>query len=126
MLFSEKMKVKKLPIREGYTKKSCYCEGTNLDQFTHKTLNEYYSNQEFDDYARGVRNHLVYEYGVDMEDANYITTSENTADFMHSVWFKMKPEDCADMIVDKLIINDGSVDKDAYDSVVLTPKAYKY
>lgn len=32
MLFSEKKKSKKLPIRKGYVKKSCCCESTNLNK----------------------------------------------------------------------------------------------
>lgn len=82
-------------------------------------LKEYYSNPEFDDYALQVRNELMYSYDVDIEDANYVTTSENTADFMHSVWFKMNPEECAKIIANKLIINNRHIDRDAYSKAVI-------
>lgn len=83
-------------------------------------LKEYYSNPEFDDYALQVRNELMYFYDVDIEDANWVVCEENTANFMHSVWFKMNPEECAKKIADKLTINDGSVDKDAYSNIIIT------
>ena len=85
-------------------------------------VNEYYSNPEFDDYALMVRNALMRTYDVDIEDANWVVDEENTADYMHSVWFEMKPEVCADNIVKNLIISDGYVDKDAYRKVVLVQR----
>lgn len=83
-------------------------------------LREYYSNPEFDDYALMVRNELMYSYNVDIEEANWITTSENTADFMHSVWFKMKPEDAAKIIYSKIKFDGDSVNKDEFRNVKIT------
>ena len=38
---------------------------------------------------------------------------------MHSVWFEMDPEECAKIIADKLIINNGYIDRDAYSTAVI-------
>ena len=83
------------------------------------TLNEYYSNPEFDDYALMVRNALM-DFDVDIEDANWIVDEDNTADFMHSVWFKMKPNDAAQIIYSKIKFDGGSVNKDEFRTVTIT------
>jgi hypothetical protein len=83
-------------------------------------VNEYYSNPEFDDYALMVRNALTDFYDVDIEDANWIVDSDNTADFMHSVWFEMKPKDAAQIIYSKITFNGNSVNKDEFRTVKIT------
>jgi hypothetical protein len=83
-------------------------------------VNEYYSNPEFDDYALMVRNELMNFYDVDIEDANWVVCEENTADFMHSVWFKMKPEEAAKIIYSKITFNGNSVNKDEFRTVKIT------
>ena len=83
-------------------------------------VNEYYSNPEFDDYALMVRNELMNFYDVDIEDANWIVCEKNTADFMHSVWFKMKPEDAAQIIYSKIKFDGDAVNKDEFKDVKIT------
>lgn len=80
-------------------------------------VNEYYSNPEFDDYALMVRNALTDFYDVDIEDANWIVDENNTADFMHSVWFKMKPAEAAQIIYSKIKFDSNSVNKDEFRQV---------
>jgi hypothetical protein len=82
-------------------------------------VNEYYSNPEFDDYALMIRNELMNFYDVDIEDANWVVCEENTADFMHSVWFKMKPEEAAQIIYSKIKFDGDAVNKDEFKKVNL-------
>ena len=83
-------------------------------------LREYYSKPEFDDYALMVRNALMDFYDVDIEDANWIVDEDNTADFMHSVWFKMKPKDAAQIIHSKIKFDGNSVNKDEFRNIKIT------
>lgn len=82
-------------------------------------INEYYTNPEFDDYALMVRNALM-DFDVDIEDANWIVDEDNTAEFMHSVWFKMKPKDAAQIIYSKIKFDGNSVNKDEFRTITIT------